>query len=445
MISVSRDILIIITQRLWQAVSGFGTLVFIIYFLSLDQQGWYYSLLSMSALYTLFELGLAVVLVNVSAKYFIGLSWTKDGAIAGTDQAAFAAFVPQAFTIYAILSLAFTLVVMPAGVFFFQSRSPVVHDALNGQAIDWLPPWIALVLANACNMMIFPFLSLVEGAHGLVEAYTVRLVQAVLGSLLCWLLIVQGHALWAAFGPPLMSSLTGIAWLLIWRRGTLRLAWPKHSGYFETRSFSWRANVWPLQWRAGISWVAFYFYTQIYTPFVFYFQGAEAAGRLGLSLTVAHMVGIVIQSWMARRAPAMVRAAHERNWAELDLLFKRGFLAVIVLFCLAIGVLSVAHVLLSHTPYASRILPFGPFLQLVLIVFVGHVIAAMALQLRSFLVEPLAFANVVCAGLTSSAALLALYFGGLEQMIAAILAVQLLVNLPWSYLAWRRSNQQLRV
>jgi hypothetical protein len=55
--------------------------------------------------------------------------------------------------------------------------------------IDWLSPWVALVLANGLSMMIFPFLSIVEGAHGLVEAYTVRLVQAVLGAFLCWFLV----------------------------------------------------------------------------------------------------------------------------------------------------------------------------------------------------------------------------------------------------------------
>ena len=444
MIGISREILIIVGQRFWQAVSGFGTLVFIMYFLSLDQQGWYYSLLSMSALYTLFELGLSVVLVNVSAKYFIGLAWTNDGGIEGADQEAFSAFVPQAFMIYAILSVAFLVVVMPAGFFFFHSRNLAVHDSNNGDMIAWVLPWVALVLANALNMILFPFLSIVEGAHGLVEAYTVRLVQAVLGSFLSWFLIVEGYALWAAFGAPLMSSLVGIAWLVIWRRGTFRLALPQDSRHFYNRYFSWRSNVWPLQWKAGVSWLASYLLTGIYTPFVFYFQGTEAAGRLGLSLTVAHMVGIVIQSWMARRAPAMVRAAHDRNWVELDRLFKRGFLSVVVLFCLAIGFLCVAHNVLSHTAYANRILPFGSFLELLLIVFIGHVIGAMALQLRSFLVEPLAFVHLFCAGLTCSAALITLYFGGLDQMITAILTFQLLVNLPWSYLRWRKSNRFLR-
>ena len=445
MISVSKDILIIIAQRLWQAISGFGTLVFIICFMSLDQQGWYYSLLSLSALYTLFELGLAVVLVNVSAKYFMGLAWTKQGGLAGANQHAFAALVTQAFIIYRYLALAFMAIMLPVGVLFFQSRNPAIHDAANGQVIDWLLPWIALVLANALNLMTFPFLSLVEGAYGLAEAYTVRFVQAVLGSFLCWYLIVQGHALWAAIGVPLMSSLVGMSWLLMWRRGTLQLAFPKHSGFFYNPSFSWRANVWPLQWRAGISWLASYLLTGIFTPFVFYFQGAEAAGRLGLSLTVAHMVGIIIQSWMARRAPAMVRAAHDRNWDELDLLFKRGFLSVVVLFCLAISFLCVAHIVLEQTAYANRILSFRSFLELLLIVFIGHVTGAMALQLRSFLLEPLAFVNLVCAGLTCSAALLALSLGGLDLMITAILATQLLINLPWVYLVWRKSNRLLRL
>jgi len=445
MVSVSREILIIIAQRLWQAVSGFATLVFIIYFLSLDQQGWYYSLLSMSALYTLFELGLSIVLVNVSAKYFIGLNWTKDGSIEGVAPDAFSVFLPQAFVIYGCLSLAFAIFVMPLGIFFFQSKNLTLDHSGSGQNIEWLVPWIALVLANAFNMMIFPFLSIVEGAHALIEAYLVRLVQAVSGSLLSWYLIVQGHALWAAFAVPLMSSLTGIVWLLIWRRGTLKLAFPRHRRIFSGRYFSWRANVWPLQWRAGISWMAFYLFTQIYTPFVFYFQGTEAAGQLGLSLTVVHMVGILIQSWMARRAPAMVRAVHDRNWVVLDQLFNKGFLSVVVLFCLAICCLSAAHFVLAQTPYVNRILPFGSFLQLVLIVFIGHLIAAMALQLRSFLVEPLALVNVTCAGLTCSSALITLYFSGLDGMITAILATQLMVNLPWSYLRWRKSNRLLRV
>ena len=73
------DLVILLTQRLWQALSGVLTIVLVAHFLTPELQGWYYSFISIAALYTLFDLGLSLVIIQITAHLFVGLNWGHKG------------------------------------------------------------------------------------------------------------------------------------------------------------------------------------------------------------------------------------------------------------------------------------------------------------------------------------------------------------------------------
>ena len=214
---------------------------------------------------------------------------------------------------------------------------------------------------------------------------------------------------------------------------------------YSGQAFNWRTEVWPLQWRVGFSCLAGYLLTQIYIPILFYAQGAVVAGQMGLSLAIANMLGLLAQSWVTRRGPAMAKAVSQSDWGKLDALFRSAFAISILIFSLGALVLFILHGLLSDTSYIARILPFWSFVGLFIAVFMGNVNAILAAQLRSFCREPLVWVNVGGAVLTMVGVLLVVERYAVEGMVIVMLAVQLLLCLPISINIWRRCNRQWRI
>lgn len=428
------DITAVLAQRSWQAFSGVLSIVFITHFLSPTTQGWYYSFLSVAALYTLFDLGLSAVLVQISAHLFVQLSWLPRGELAGAGGEKFKGLVGRSFRHYLLLSFLFFLIAVPGGILFFGQQ-----PHLNGQEISWFAPWVTLASVTSVSILTLPFLSLVEGSGRVREVYTVRLMQGVSGSLSCWLVLSLGGELWAAVMLPATGVFASAVWLVSKRPGLLAAAWKR-----ADHDLYWKRDVWPLQWRVGVGWLSGYLLTQIYTPALFHFQGAVVAGQMGLSLTIANMLGLLAQSWIARNIPAMAQAVGKREWAEFDHLFRRDLVFSTSVYLAGAVVVSCAHNVLSSTTYGERILPFWPFVGLLAIVFVNHIVGALAVQLRSYKREPLMWVFVAGTLLTAPIAFWAASVFSASGVVAAILSVQVSVTLPLSIWLWRKCNKLWR-
>ncbi len=431
----SVDITIILAQRVWQAVSGLVTMLLIAHFLTPVQQGWYYSFLSLASLYTLFDLGLSVVLVQISAHLFVGMKWLPGGGADGEGLNRFWALVGRSSRLYLLLALGFFLLVSPAGVLFFGVKSGLA----SLPAGQWLAPWVMLIAVTALSILVLPYLALVEGSGQVKEVYKVRLAQGVFGSVACWIVLAGGGGLWATVMVPTMGLVVALLWLSTVRSALF------HAGLRNPgRELAWRREVWPLQWRIGLSWLSGFLLTQIYTPILFSTQGAVVAGQMGLSLTIANMLGLLAQSWIARRVPAMAQAVGRRDWDDLDRLFKRDFLMSIMAFIFGATALCALHLLLQATPYSGRVLSFWSFAGLLGVTLMSHVNGALAAQLRSFRREPFVWVSVVGATITVPGALWVSGMYGAGGVVVVMLAVQLLFIFPLSLILWRRCNRVLR-
>ena len=429
------DITVIFAQRLWQALSGLVTILLLTHFLTLTQQGWYYSFLSLASLYTLFDLGLSVVLVQFSAYLFINMKWLDKGYVIGRGKEQFLSLVGQSLRLYLLLGLVFCILMIPAGMIFFGGKN---SEALLRSTWQW--PWICLVIATAANILTLPFLALVEGSGRVSEVYGLRLLQGILGSTVCWLVLFLGGALWATFMIPFVGVFVAIAWLIFYRPGLLPRIW-----HISTERIKWSHEIWPLQWRIGLSWLSGYFLTQIYTPILFYYQGPMVAGQMGLSLTLANMLGLLAQSWIAHRVPSMAQAVGRKDWVFFDEIFKRDFIVSVAAFILGALVLCGLHYYFSFTVYSQRTLPFLPFLGLLIVVLVNHINGALASQLRSYKKEPLVWVSLAGTVLTVPVAFVAATNYSAGGVILAILAVQLTMTLPFSVHLWHKYNKKWRM
>lgn len=393
-------------------------------------QGWYYTFVSVASLYSVFEMGLSAAVLQVTAHKFSYLVSCLSRN-SGDGVAEFGCFLAKSVRAYLITGLLFFISVYPIGIYLFSERASTLAHPLG-----WEAPWTILVLLTALSLLALPFLAVVEGSGDVAEAYTVRLIQGVVGSLGCWLLLSENQALWATSMMGL--SVMGVVW--VWLRIRRLNLWHLVRQYWSGEHFDWANELWPLQWRVGVGWISVFAWSQLATPIVFFYQGPIAAGQIGLSLAVAHMVGIFAQSWIARGVPSMSQAVVRQDWDRLRNIFAYDLKRSLMVFVGgSISVLAFLF-LLSETAYIERVLPLEAFLALFLFVFFYLLNGALASQLRSFKREPLLWVFFFGGVLSLLGTWWAAQYS-VNSVVYVILLIQSVVVFPLAHRIWKIKNR----
>jgi hypothetical protein len=432
----SRGLFFVLMQRLWQAVGGGVTIFLIAHTLSPEMQGWFYTFVSIASIYTLFEMGLSTALIQVTAHLFIKVHWLSEGRFAGQNAEIFLSFFLDSIKTYFKFACAFLAVSFTVGYFIFIQKAGLV---IEGR--EWISPWIALIVGTAMNMLLLPFFAVVEGSGEVSEVYAIRLLQGFLGSIFCWFVLLNGGDLWAACMMPILGVVVSLLWFYKKRPQLFLAVLSKH----PSKKFNWSKEVWPLQWRIGLNWISLFIMSQLCTPILFYYQNSTVAGQMGLSLTIAHMLGLLSQSWITRRVPYMSQAAAKKEWQILDDLFKKDFMRSMIVFIFGAILLLIAHKIISQSIYVNRLLDFWPFLGLLLFSFFYYVNIALAIQLRSYRKEPLVWIALLGGVLVLIATAIAAKNYSVNEVVLVMVMTQILLITPLSIYIWRNRNRQYRL
>ena len=429
----SKSIYLIIGQKVWQGFAGLITVVLIAIYLTPVEQGWFYTFISIAALYSIFEMGISVAIIQASAKFFVHLRWSKDGQVEGQQSGHFWGFLNQACRIYYLIAILFFTGILLFGFGYFSSKD-VDHTQL------WLAPWIFMVAATSLSMLLIPYFATLEGGGQIHSVYLIRLIQGVAGSAICWLIIITGGALWASIAMPLAATVIGFTWLFLKRR---RLLFGARSA--ETKlPYAWSKEIWPLQWRISLSWICIYGMSQLATPLLFYYQDAVVAGQMGLSLALVHMLGIVAQSPITRHVPSMAQAVALQDWQSFDTVFKKDVFWSVALYFFGALCLIGAYQVVDRLGYSHRLLPFSAFTGLIAFVFFFLMNYVLAAQLRSFQKEPLVWLFLGGSLLIVIGSAWAAQSYSAMGVVNVMLAIQALIVFPLAVLIWRKCNQQWR-
>jgi hypothetical protein len=433
---ISRGLAFILLQRIWQGLGGVLTIFFITHTLSPDQQGWFYTFVSIASLYTIFEMGLSTALIQVTAYLFIKLHWLSQGRVAGQNTKIFISFLSVSVKTYFKFACFFLVAAFIVGYFAFLQKGGLMIEGRR-----WLWPWVTLLIGTALNMMMLPFFSVLEGSGEISEVYCVRLFQGLISSIFCWIVLMSGGDLWAAAIAPIFSAMISFIWIYKKRPQLFKLALLNQVG----KKFNWSKEIWPLQWRVGINWISLFLMSQLCTPILFYFQNSTVAGQMGLSLTIAHMLGLLSQSWITRRVSYMSQAAAKKEWHILDDLFKKDFMRSMIIFILGAILLLIGHKIISQSIYVNRVLDFWSFLGLLVFSFFYYMNIALAIQLRSYRKEPLAWVTLLGGILILIATAIAAKGYSVNEVILVMVITQILLISPLSIYIWRNRNRQYRL
>jgi O-antigen/teichoic acid export membrane protein len=417
-----RAVTFTVLARAWASGSGLVTVVLIARFLSPAEQGYYYTYASLIALQLVFELGFSQVVMQVASHERAHLSIAQDGSVEGDKvaHARLASILQLSVRWYGVGALCFALVLIPAGLYFFSS-----HQHL-GDVVSWRAPWIAVALAAVFAFQLDPLYSFFEGCGFVSNIAHMRWIQAIVGSLLAWILLIAHHGLYAPAMVIAGQVLVGTIWLATRRGLLLDLMTFKTGG----PHVSWQNEIWPFQWRMAISWISGYFVYQTFNPFLFAFKGPVAAGQMGMSLSFANSVMAIASAWVSTKAAPFGTLIAQKLYQQLDTVFFQALRQSIFVAGLgAAAVWSVTTYLHStQGRYAHKVLSPLPLALLLAAAILNHVFASMAIYLRAHKQERLFQISLSIA----AAVLLSNYFfaktSGALGMVGGYLVIMALLG-----------------
>ena len=434
LLGVDRAVGYAVLGNLTSLFLGPVTVLLIAWRFSPELQGYYYTFGSLMALQVLFDLGLGQAIIQFASHDWSALSLDEKGRIVGDDAACsrLLSLGRMSFQWYLLAAILLVLGLGPAGYAFFP------HSPSGG--VSWSGPWAALCVVVGAGFALQPIFSLLQGCNQVPQFWFYRWIQQVVNGISLWVAILLGAGLWTM---PIASA-AGLLWSVFF----LLRRYPGFIGSFLSLPagplIRWRSDVWPVQWRIAISWIGAYFTTSLFAPILFRLSGPVAAGQMGMTVTLALVLVAVSSNWVVTKGPRFGVLIAQREYRELDRLFRKSFLSSIAVSCLGAVTIALGVYLLHRYqhPLSARILSPLPTVLLLSATVLNSATIGISIYLRAHKQEPLAPVYLV----TSLVALaLALMLGerfGALGITAGYLGVIAVIQLPLSFLLFRRRRAE---
>ena len=427
-----------VMARVWAALAGVVMVLLIARFLSLNEQGYYYTFYSLVALQVLFELGFFYVVLQLAAHELARLTIAPDGRIKGDPVAhsRLASVLQKCVRWYSIAAVLMVATLLPAGLYFFSKNQHT--DA----SVAWKGPWCLLVVAAAITFQLDPVTAFVEGCGFISDMARMRLVQGLVGSTLAWTAMVTHHGL---YSPAMMIVGMGSVQIAFLSGPTLRhLLTGLLRHHVSGNGIRWRQEVWPFQWRIAITWTSSYLISLLFNPVVFMFRGPIEAGRMGMSINITAAIGAVGIAWVSTKASPMGNLVARGEIAKLDKLFFRTLWQSTVLLATGAAGLYLCLVIGGHRfpKLAMRVLPPWALGLLLVTTLMNHVLFTEALYLRAHKREPFLVQALVVLIIIVTSTLLLAKFWGADGVAVGYFLFGGLLSLAWRTQIFNASRRE---
>lgn len=413
------------------------TLYFVATFLSPSEQGYYYTFYSLMGLSIFFELGLGVVICQFASHEYAGLSWSDTGGLKGEPAALsrIISLLRKSIKWYGFIAGLLVLCILPGGWFFLSSKA----ESTN---VSYILPWILLVIFFGFNTCFIPILSALEGCGKVAQVQQLRLIQAVCSIVCVWIVFIAGGKLMVSPVEFIAYWSVILIWLFIRYRGFMRqiLVYKVE----RCQQISWLKEVFPMQWKIAVSWVAAYFMGYLFVPLLFAYRGPVEAGKMGMSLKISGIVYVLSMAWINTRVPYYGALIQKKKYAELDrLALKSSLQALLVGLFFSVVAVTGLSLLERYVPkYSGRVLPEYIIVILCLANLANVATAAISGYLRAHKQEPLMVISVIMAVCVATTSFLAARYFDANIMAVLYTMVTVGIALPafWSIMLKKRQE-----
>jgi O-antigen/teichoic acid export membrane protein len=397
-IGIDQPIFYGILGKLTQASSGFAILFFITFFFTKAEQGYYFTFGSIIAINVFFELGLGSIITQYVAHETVSLS-CKSNCLVGPIEvlSRLSSLLRLVLKWFAVVSVLLFGVLVFVGFYFFSTFD-------NIENVNWKIPWILVAFSTSINLFVSPLLAFIEGLGKVNEIAKIRFFQQFSYTLFLILSFLFGFKLYSG-GIALLLSATLISILIIYFFGEiLNFILLQNDKWFV----SYSKEIFPYQWKIAISWISGYFIFQLFNPVIFAYEGAIAAGRMGMTLAVINGITSISMTWMNTKIPLLSNLISSKNFTLLDALFFKTLKQVILVSFTVLTITFMAIFLMREysIEVANRFVDNYSLLLLFMSSGIFIIINALAVYLRCHKKEPFLGLSLLMGILTSISTLI---------------------------------------
>ena len=301
-------------NQIMRLATGPVTMILMLWYLTPEMQGYSYAFGSVLAVSIFLELGFSQNILQFASHEFSKLNLTPERRLQG-DEVAMSRLTSLArlsFKYYAIAALLFFIGTSVGGAWFFRTSQNV--------GVAWQLPWLLACIASSGSLVMNPCWALLEGCNQIAEIERFRCWASSITFGLTVVTYISGFGLFV--GPAVALMGLGISCLyLFWHwRGFFKnfLCKPRHG------VISWRHEIWPFQWRIGVSWMSGYLLFSIVIPIIFRQVGPVAAGKYGFTMALVNAVAGASGSWSRTKLPKYGMLVAREDWVSLRTLWRRA-------------------------------------------------------------------------------------------------------------------------
>jgi O-antigen/teichoic acid export membrane protein len=434
---IDQTVFFTLLTRGWSIGAGIITIFFVTKYLSAELQGYYYTFYSLIALQIFVELGLTMAIVQFSSHEMASLSWSDIDTVIGDNAAKrrLQSILLFALSWFGAAALVMIAVLLPIGKYFFQ----VTYQG-NFPSLDVSLPWSMLVIGAALNLLVTASVAILEGCGRVKDVSKLRLSQSVITAVVVWLILALDGELFALVGSSVAMAVTGMVWIYF-----------KYCTFFkdllaESKNLpgiNWRREIWPFQWRIGISWMSGYLLFQLFNPLLLATHGPIVAGKMGMSMQIFSALNGAAMAWISTKTPLYGQLIARQRRQELDHLFFRALTQSFALLLLGIAVSGLVIYYLSKidSSYHTRLLEPHLLFVLALASLGNHIVFAEASYLRAHKEEPFMLLSVLNGIFTATLSLLLIPVYGAAGAVGAYVTTTLTIGLGYGTIVFNRKRR----
>lgn len=430
-IGIDKAIFFTSSSTLIGALGNVVSAILVIKFLSIEEQGFYYTFGSIAAVQVFFELGLNGIITQFVAHENAKLQWDGDGIKAGEEKnkSRLSSLLHFCIKWYLFFSTFLIIVLIIAGTYFFKSYS------FHANQINWISPWVLLALTTSFNLLISPIVAFIQGLGRVKEIANFQLIAQVLRLVIVFISLLLGFKLYVlGIGNLVLFSI-----MFIFLTAKFRVQLINIWKIKNIEKVDYFKEIFPYQWKIALSWLSGYFIFQLFNPVLFATEGPKVAGQMGLTLTALNGILTLSFAWMTTKIPLFSTLIAKKNHRELDTIFNKSLKQSVLInifmlsfFFTFILVLKKFNIKIGSTIISDRFIPLLPLFFMMCTILLNLIVSSWATYLRCHKKEPYLI-NSIVAGLLSAASTIIL---GKHYGLFGISAGYLLLNIlmfPWAY------------
>lgn len=427
-LGIDSAIIFTLINNIFRVIFGLVSIYIITSFFSQEQQGYYYTFLSILALQSFVELGLTLVIMNIASHEWAYLHLNEHGDIVGNKDNVSRLKSLATFTLrwFGIAGFLFTVIVTICGYTFFAQN----HNFSN----DWVAPWIIVSIFSGLIIPLLPFIAFLEGCNQVINISKFRLLQSSLMSVTFLVVALFDGGLWALVASIFINLITA-CWFLFVRYYRF------FGSLFSSNDSSlidWRFDIWPLQWKIGLSGIFSYFAMSLFVPVMFVYHGPVIAGQMGVTISIASAIQSIGLSWISTRIPLFGGCIAKKEFDILDKLWLKTSLVSTAFVFIAFLLLIFVLLALSSTENIlnQRLLPLSSSIYYFIAIMLMQITQCESIYLRAHKREPLFVVGVISSSIIGISVW---KFGELYGPIGATLSYLMVVTfciLPWITYIW---------